>query len=298
MRKDVKDAVIKAVKFLLLLAALYYGLDYKFEMIKRYPSMMMATAAEMPQTEVSEPVNGFVPSWKVGQRWVLEASYRDLRVEGEAWMPSLQWIFKVRAIKNVDGQDCYALHIFGRKTSQKNQAILYLSVKDLRPVKVIDVFPTASGVKYQERDIDPNSKEPLVAEGTPIPYDLPSFPLEKVDNRAQAADGFGAYNRSSSTNANKYSRIRNVGGISFKRTLSQKSKTPEKQYADAFAAYANGTRNQGQRFQVEIDEDRSDNKLTQLWQQGQPWAVSGNNKDRKIRLVPESELVHNNGGEN
>ena len=261
-------------------------------------SILLLMAVMISSSAIAGNEEGFVPSWKVGMKWVLEAAYRDLRVEGEAWMPSQQWIFNVRARKTINGEECFVLHIYGRKSSQKNQAVLYLSVKDLKPVKVLDVFATVNGMKYQERDINPNSSEPLVAEGTPIPYDLPSFPLVKADNRAQAADGFGAYNRSANTDARKFSRIRNVGGISFKHSVSQKSKTPDRQYADAFAAYAKNTRNAGQRFQVEIDEDRSDSKLTQLWQQGMPWAISGENRDRKVRLVPESEYMHNNGGEN
>lgn len=246
----------------------------------------------------AEKSEGYVPSWKVGQRWVLEASYRDLRLEGNAWMPAMQWIFNVRAVKNIGGEDCYVLHVYGRKSSQKNQAILWLSVDNLKPLKVIDVYPTADGMKYQERDINPNSSEPLVAEGTPVPYDLPSFPLVKADNRAQAADGFGAYSRTASIDAKKFSRIRSVGGISFKRSVSQKSKAPEQQFADTFAGYSKNNRNAGQRFQVEIDEDRSDNKLTQLWQQGMPWAISGMSRERRVRLVPESEYMPNHRGEN
>ena len=259
---------------------------------------MLFAAIIISNTSFAGTEEGYVPVWKVGQRWLLEASYRDLRVEGNAWMPPMQWIFNVRAKKIYNGEECYVLHVYGRKTSQKNQAVLWLSVKDLRPLRVIDVYPTSSGMKYQERDINTYSSEPLVAEGTPIPYDLPAFPLVKADNRAQAADGFGAYSRNSAPNAKKFSRIRQVGGISFKRSVSQKSKTPDKQYADAFAGYSKATRNAGQYFQVEIDEDRSNNKLTQIWQQGAPWAVSGINRDRKVRLVPESEYMRKDGGEN
>lgn len=221
---------------------------------------------------------GYVPSWKVGQRWIIESAYRDLRGDGDAWLPPMQWIFNVRAKKIVNGEECYAIHIYGRKASQKNQAVLWLSVKDLRPIKVLDVFPTTSGMKYQERDINLNSSEPLVAEGTPIPYDLPSFPLVRTDNRAQSAFGFGSKN--SGSEAKKFSRIRNIGGISFKKSVSQKVKSS------------------GQAFQVEINEDRSNNKLTQVWQQNAPWAISTNNRDKKVRLVPESEYIKKNGGEN
>ena len=56
-------------------------------------------------TVFADSSEGYVPNWKVGQRWILEASYRDLRVEGEAWMPAMQWIFNVRAMKKIGGED-------------------------------------------------------------------------------------------------------------------------------------------------------------------------------------------------
>ncbi len=240
--------------------------------------------------------DGFVPVWKVGQKWILEAAYRDLRVEGEAWLPAMQWIFHVRAKKEFNGEECYVLHIYGRKVSQKNQAILWLSVNDLRPLKVIDVFPTSSGMKYKERDINNQSAEPLVAEGTPIPYDMPSFPLVRTENRAQSANISG--DKTSSSIAKKFSRIRSIGGISFKRSVSQKSKTPDKKLSDIFNGYLKQSRNNEATFQVEINEDRSSNKVVQLWHEGSPWAIRENKRDRKVRLVPESEYVNRDGGNN
>ncbi len=258
---------------------------------------LLITALFISNSIYAENIDGYIPSWKVGQRWVLEASYRDLREAGNAWLPPMQWIFNVRAKKNYNGEECYVIHIYGRKSSQKNQAILWLSVNDLRPLRVIDVYPTSSGMKYNDRDINPNSSEPLVAEGTPIPYDIPSFPLTKADKRAQSADVFGAY-KTPNTDAKKFSRIRKIGGISFKKSVSQKSKTPDKQFADTFASYSKQTRNAGQSFQIEINEDRSNNRLIQLWQEGSPWAISSMNRDRRVRLVQESEYMQKNGGEN
>ena len=261
-------------------------------------NILLITAIFISNSLFADNNEGYIPSWKVGQRWILEAAYRDLRGEGEEWMPPMQWIFHVRARKTINGEECYVLHVYGRRTNQKNQAILWLTVNELKPIKVIDVFPTSSGMKYQERDINPNSSEPLVAEGTPIPYDLPSFPLTKPENRAQSADGFASYSRASNSDAKKFSRIRTVGGISFKKSVSQKSKTPDRQFSDTFAGYSKQSRVSGQSYQIEISEDRSNNKLTQLWQQGAPWAISTLNRDRKVRLVPESEYLQKDGGNN
>ena len=257
---------------------------------------LLFAALFISNSTYAESQDGYMPSWNVGQRWVLEASYRDLREEGNVWLPPMQWIFNVRAKKIYNGEECYVLHIYGRRSNQKNQAILWLSVNGLRPMRVIDVFPTSSGMKYNDRDINTKLSEPLVAEGTPIPYDIPSFPLTRPDKRAQSAI-FGS-DKSAKTDAKKFSRIRKIGGILFKKSVSQKSKTPDKQFSETFASYAKQTRNAGQSFQIEINEDRSNNRLIQLWQEGLPWAISSMNRDRRVRLVQESEYMNKNGGEN
>jgi len=229
--------------------------------------------------------DGFVPVWQAGDRWVLEASYRDLNAEGEVWLPPIQWVFRVRAIKEKCGRQCYIVHVFPRHGEMKVQAVLWLAVEDLKPVRVVDIFPTTDGMSYSERDVDPNSSEPLVAIDTLIPYDLPVFPLKKTaPEGAQSADGFAAY-RAEATET-KYDRVSKVGQLSFKRTYGQKNKRPDKQHADSFAAY----RSTGATYQVEVAEERSSTNLLQLWQEGTPWAVSSENRARKVRLVPASEL--------
>ena len=244
--------------------------------------MLLAFSAVSMADSANE---GFVPTWKAGDRWVLEASYRDLKSEGEVWLPPIQWVFRVRAIKEKLGKQCYVVHVFPRYGEMKVQAILWLAVEDLKPVRVIDIFPTSEGMRYSDRDLDPESTEPLVAVDTLIPYDLPVFPLTNAANNAvQGADGFSAY-RAEATEK-KFSRTSKVGSLSFKRTIGQKSKKPERQYSDTFAAY----RSTGATYQVEVAEERSSTNLLQLWQEGSPWAVSSENRLRKVRLVPAAEL--------
>ena len=229
--------------------------------------------------------DGFVPTWQAGDRWVLEATYRDLNAAGEVWLPPIQWVFRVRAIKEKYGKQCYIVHVFPRRGEMKVQAILWLAVEDLKPVRVIDIFPTPEGMHYAERDVDPDNAEPLVAIDTLIPYDLPVFPLKKAAAAGvQSADGFAAY-RAEATEK-KYDRVSKVGQLSFKRTYGQKNKRPDKQHSDTFAAY----RSSGSTYQVEVAEERSNTNLLQLWQEGTPWAVSSENRARKVRLVPASEL--------
>jgi len=255
-------------------------------------AVMLLTASA---ASANSPIEGYVPNWKVGDFWTLEATYRDLKSEGEIWMAPVEWVFRVRAVKQVKGIECYVIHVYSRKKSIRPQAVLWLSKAELRPVKVIDIFETPNGIGHSERDIDPQEASPLVADGTIVPYDLPVFPLNKANSAVQGADGFGAYR--SQASEKKFAKISKVGGLSFKRVIGQKNKTPEKQYADTFAAY----RSSGQSFQVEIAEERSSTNITQLWQQGSPWAISSENRDRKVRLLPpvpqNQGEPHNNGGE-
>lgn len=234
-------------------------------------------------TDVFASDRGYVPQWKVGDRWVLEATYRDKLSDEEGWLPPVEWVFKVRAIRDIDSQQCYVVHVYPRNLDLKVQAVLWLSVENLQPIRVIDIFPTAEGAGNSRRDYDPNYPEPLSAPDSMIPYDLPVFPLVKTEAPVQNADGFDAYRRE--PEAAQYEKLSQVGGLSFRRTVGQKNLKPQRQYSDVFSAY----RSSGEKFQVELAEARGGETMTQLWQEGSPWAVSVETPDVKVKLMQPSE---------
>ncbi|MFZ2958427.1 MAG: hypothetical protein WA705_16190 [Candidatus Ozemobacteraceae bacterium] len=229
--------------------------------------------------QTSQGAGGFVPKWTVGQQWTLQASYRDLKNVGQPWLTPIKWVFKVKAIKNLLRQDCYVLHVYPKDSSLKMQAVLYLAVRDLRTIRVIDVFPTAQGVKSRTRDVDPYHPEPLISENTMVPYDLPVFPLVRMN--VQQADGFAGY---AEPPAKTFNKVAAYGAFKFKRTVSQTGKQPDRRYADAFASYKSMAT--GQAFQVELADSGPGGQLTQLWQEGSPWAISGETSAKKVWLVP------------
>lgn len=258
----------------------------QFSLIFLLAVMLLVNVASF----ANSPSEGYVPTWKVGDYWTLEATYRDLKAEGEVWLPPVQWVFQVRAEREFNSIQCYVVHVYSRKKSIRPQAVLWLSKADLRPVKVVDVFETPEGMSHSEREIDPQQASPLVANDTIVPYDLPVFPLNKANSAVQGADGFAAYR--SQPSEKKFAKVSKVGTLSFKRVIGQKNKAPDKQHADTFAAY----RSTGSAFQVEIAEERSSTNITQLWQQGSPWALSSETRDRKVRLVPPA-AQNSNGNE-
>jgi hypothetical protein len=240
---------------------------------------------------------GFVPSWNVGEEWVLESSHKDLKADKVEWQAPIRWNFKVRAMKQVQGVECYALHVHSQNPDVREQAILYLSKEDLRPIKVIDVFSTADGMKYNERDFDPEMPQPLLSEGTLVPYDLPVFPLE---NESAANRAEGAFGKVREAITKKFARVRDVGGLSFKRTVSQKNKESKPQNGAA-AQGARGMSTDAQPvYSIEMSEERSYNDISQTWRQGYPWSVASTKRDRKVRLIKyqsKASTTDANGGE-
>ena len=148
-------------------------------------------------------------------------------------------------------------------------------------MKIIDIFPTADGIKSKEKECDPFNPAPVLSQDTLVPYDLPVFPL--VRRSIQKSDGFDAYKEAA---PKAFKKITKVGGLSFKKTVEQKEKAPDKQFADAFTAYRGG-----ESFQVELYDTNTKGVLTQIWQEGAPWAVYSETYGRKARLVEATPAV-------
>lgn len=221
---------------------------------------------------------GWVPQWKVGDEWVVRAWYRDLRYQGDVWLPPVDWHFKVQALKSIHRQECYVVYVYPERRSLKVQAILYLSTRDLHPIKVVDIYSTPGGVKSSERECDPFHAEPLLSESSMIPYDLPVFPLERPAT-VQNADGFAAYRDEA---PKTFAPVRKVGNLKFKKKIAQKTNQPSTQRADSFGAY----RNTGTSFEVQLSDSGVKGTMTQMWQEGQPWAVGLESKAVRCRLLP------------
>ncbi|NLM17747.1 MAG: hypothetical protein GX221_08540 [Candidatus Riflebacteria bacterium] len=232
----------------------------------------------------------FVPRWKKGDSWAVDTTTLDVRNEKPAWQPAERWVFKVRNITQFQGQDCYVLHVHSSRRSNLNQAVLWLSVKDLRPLKIIDVFPSAGSVSHSERDLSQGEYVPLLAKDTPVPYDLPVFPLTTLEEDTEAT-------RSVSDSAihRDFSSVRQTGRLSFKRKVTQTEKAPGKTLRAAFPSKTRSGET-ALLYQVTIGEERSKIKIEQVWQEDKPWALTSESATKKSKLVIE-EKKNSNGGE-
>ncbi len=214
----------------------------------------MLTLSVQPGVTAPE-VDGFMPAWRVGDAWVVEARYRNLAMGEDAWLPPIRWRFHVRSAREVDGEPCFLLHVvpLGRP-DLKVQAVLWLAQRDLRPVRVIDVFPLRGVATARRREFDPRRLTPLFPEGALIPYALPLFPFAEPSHTTGPTVVVGE-------------KAVAVASTTFVDRVSQTwSPTPRG-------------------FVVELDDGQPGGGIRQEWWKGLPWAVSQSGRAMEVRLV-------------
>ncbi|NLI76823.1 MAG: hypothetical protein GX442_10325 [Candidatus Riflebacteria bacterium] len=189
---------------------------------------------------------GFRPVWQVGQTWTVETSYKRLADGSEAWTTPVRWQFAVRAEKEIDGIDCYVVHVTAADLPEaKTQAVLCLAVSDLRPVQVIDVAAGPDGrAEATTRRLDGERLTPLLSGESAIPYDLPLFPLAAETREGEAT---GALVDGESANT--------ADGLTFVDAVQQ-----------SWQPTATG-------FEVTLRTAGPLGTIIQTWETGRPWAT-------------------------
>lgn len=216
---------------------------------------LIAICLAGPAIGAPEP-EGFLPAWKVGDTWVVEARYRNLAGGADAWLPPIRWRFQVRSEKTIGAEPCLMLHIvpLGRP-DLKVQAVLWLARRDLRPVRVIDVYPLRGVATAKRREFDPRRMSPLFPEESLIPYELPLFPFcEGVRRAAGPTVVVGE-------------KAVQVASTTFVDRVSQ-----------------SWSRRNGE-FQVDLTDGGPGGAVHQVWKPGFPWAVTQTGPTRETRLV-------------
>ncbi|MBF0545112.1 MAG: hypothetical protein HQM08_11785 [Candidatus Riflebacteria bacterium] len=187
--------------------------------------------------------DGFMPKWKLGDSWVIEAKYINLKDQGTTWLPPIRWRFEVKAQKAFNNEPCWVLHITPEsRPDLKVQSILCLSQKDLRPIRVVDIFPLRGEAKSKTKNFEGARISPLFSDDSMIPYDFPMFPLNA------AVEGVG----SAVVAGEKASK---VDEITFVEDVTQN-----------WAPTTDG-------FKVVLQDGGGKGQITQTWKEGSPWAT-------------------------
>lgn len=201
----------------------------------------------------------FRPEWRLGDSWVVEARYRNLAEAADAWLPPVRWRFHVRAQKEIAGEPCWMLHVvpLGRP-DMKVQGVLWLSCRDLRPMRVADVFPVRGVAKSKKREFNGPRITPLFSEGAMIPYDFPLFPL--ADDRGdRGGPETGA----------------TVAG---EKAVTSGKTTFVDQVSQSWKRLPGG-------FEVFLNDGGAKGVVRQIWLRGYPWAVLHVGQAVEARLI-------------
>ena len=227
------------------------------------PVALPATPAD-PHPQAGQE---FRPEWRLGDTWVVEARYRNLAEAADAWLPPVRWRFHVRSRKEIAGEPCWMLHIvpLGRP-DMKVQGVLWLSCRDLRPMRAADVFPVRGIARSRKREFDGKRITPLFSEGSMIPYDVPLFPL--ADDRGD--------------------RRGETGGatVAGEKAVTAAETTFVDQVTQSWKRIPGG-------FEVHLNDGGAKGVVRQVWRHGFPWAVRHSGLAVEARLVepmpPEAE---------
>ncbi|MBF0409373.1 MAG: hypothetical protein HQM10_18680 [Candidatus Riflebacteria bacterium] len=201
--------------------------------------------------------DGFMPSWNKGDTWFIEAKYINLKDGVPSWLPAIKWRFEVKTQKAVEGEPCWIIHITPEsRPDMKVQAILCLAVSDLRPVKVVDIYPLQGKARSKVKKFNNSALSPLFSEDSMIPYDFPMFPLNATLDEAGSANVGGE-------------KTSEVDDIVFVENVSQKWESVQGQY------------------QITIQDAGAKGSITQTWKNGAPWAVEMKSQSVVYSLVQE-----------
>ncbi|MBF0409371.1 MAG: hypothetical protein HQM10_18670 [Candidatus Riflebacteria bacterium] len=199
----------------------------------------------------------FMPTWKVGDNWMIEAKYRNLISQENEWLPPVTWKFSVRSEKVINGEPCWVLHISPVKRGKlKVQAVLFLSKKDLHTVKKIDIFPVKGKAQAKAKEFNAARPSPLFSDESMIPYDLPVFPLSAAVKENDA----------------------NSTSVGLERAVSVDNITFVDKVAQSWKPVNGG-------FEISLHDPDAKGEIKQIWKENAPWAVSMNSNSVQYQLI-------------
>lgn len=201
---------------------------------------------------------GYLPKINLHDKWQIECTYRLSNLTKKMYGKPIIWEFEVKNRKQINGIDCWIIHVKQIKPKSANaQAILCLAISDLRPVQVIDVFRDKNRkLQTKVRNYNLERISPLLSNESIIPYDMPLFPLMAESPSGELIGG-GFTGES----------IYNVDDdVCIEAVRQEWTKTSNGWYVKLQTYTPHGT-------------------ITQLWQEGKPWATEMHSEFVKYRLV-------------
>jgi hypothetical protein len=220
------------------------------------------------------------PEWKTGQTWLIETV--SSKLQGREITPArkpvpVRWQFKVANMEKLAGRDCYRIEIE------------CLARGRIRPKSVIWVDEQTGFMRQFETELAVNGKMRKIIESNDHAKDQPSPVIMPISALPIAMPAF--LPKGSKANSFTYTtapipaggKARDLGLMTFAHEVSQTSSMAGPKALEIIPKGL--SKSLEPKGVTEVKISTHNEKITQLWQPGQPWPVYVDNGHTKAYLV-------------
>lgn len=246
--------------------------------------LCVSAAGGVAHCQELEP-EAFRPSWKVGQKWVVETVglQSPARKAPRANAPKrpVRWQFHVDSWEDIEGKQCFRIVVRCLEPGENPETTLWVDRDSLTLLQIRIQLPSPEGFRTVTENYRSDSGQPFPAISalTVPPIDLPLF--------VAGAKGTNSFQYRASTAPEG---AKDAASIDFSVSIQQQLTEPSDEdlqqlLPEQFAKSAEHT----PVAEVHLKTGRTD--VRQLWQQGSPWPVYSNNGVSTARLIRTDELA-------
>jgi hypothetical protein len=221
----------------------------------------------------------YKPSWKIGQKWLIETvshqsqARRDVKAVKSG--KPVRWQFEVREIEEIEGTECYKVLVTCLLAGQHPEIVLWVDQSSMTLRRVQTGLPTPAGLQVMTESYRSDSGQPF-----PVfpPLSVPPLELPLFMDGAKGTQTF-AYSTSNASDGTKA-----IGEIGFAFVVEQdvRQVSDEVTLELTHQAY---TKSIVQQPTLEVRLKSAKQRVRQLWQPGSPWPIYSNNGATESRLV-------------
>lgn len=236
----------------------------------------LCRADSTPEVSKRSPEETLKPSWKVGQRWIVETVSTPMHTsdaEPAAKGKPVKWQFKVTKKEKVGERDCFRVDITCQSVEDAPKTTIWVDAKSLA-LRQIEAGMLVQGEvrRVKERyDFEDGSPSPVIGPLSALPLDLPLFSTVrprsgKFGYKAVTLDGDGKPEEDAPF-----------------------AVEVEQQFTPMKLAEARGLLNEDEKAKApstyEVKLKSPEREIRQLWRPGMPWPSYSNNGSTTARLI-------------
>lgn len=220
------------------------------------------------------------PKWEVGDKWTIETHSEKIqgrRDKPARTSPPLRWQFRVADVEELSGRDCYRIEVE------------CLARGRIRPKSVIWIDQSSGFLRQYQTELAVGGKMRKVVESYDHAKGVPAPVITPVNAVPIVMPAF--VKKGAKVNSFSYTsapipagaKAKDLGLVTFAHEVSQ---TTDEASPKALEIIPKGLSKSIEKKPVtQVSIATHGGKVTQLWQQGQPWPVYVDNGRTKAYLV-------------